>query len=60
MGSMKLKPVALWIDPPKLTRPALEAQSISTMATTLSGAQDSQRTKDGWATAAAVVRPRVF
>jgi hypothetical protein len=25
------------------------------MAATLSGAQDSQRTKDGWATAAAVV-----
>jgi hypothetical protein len=34
---------------------ALEAQSISTRAATLSGAQDSQRTKDGWATAAAVV-----
>ena len=33
---------------------ALEAQSISTRAATLSGAQDSQRTKDGWATAAAV------
>ena len=29
---------------------ALEAQSISTRAATLSGAQDSQRTKDGWAT----------
>jgi hypothetical protein len=27
---------------------ALEAQSISTRAATLSGAQDSQRTKDGW------------
>ena len=34
---------------------ALEAQSISTRANILSGAQDSQRTKDGWATAAAVV-----
>jgi hypothetical protein len=34
---------------------ALEAQSISTRAATLSGSQDSQRTKDGWATAAAVV-----
>jgi len=34
---------------------ALEARSISTRAATLSGAQDSQRTKDGWATAAAVV-----
>jgi hypothetical protein len=34
---------------------ALEAQSISSRAATLSGAQDSQRTKDGWATAAAVV-----
>jgi hypothetical protein len=34
---------------------ALEAQSISTRAATLSGAQDSQRTKEGWATAAAVV-----
>lgn len=31
---------------------ALEAQSISTRAAALSGAQDSQRTKDGWATAA--------
>ena len=34
---------------------ALEAQAISTRAATLSGAQDSQRTKDGLATAAAVV-----
>ena len=34
---------------------ALEAQSISTRAATLSGAQDSQRTKDGLVTAAAVV-----
>jgi len=34
---------------------ALEAQAISTRAATLSGAQDSQRTKDGIATAAAVV-----
>jgi hypothetical protein len=34
---------------------AIEAQSISTRAATLSGAQDSQRTKDGWAIAAAVV-----
>jgi hypothetical protein len=34
---------------------ALEAQAISTRAATLSGVQDSQRTKDGWATAAAVV-----
>ncbi|WP_246667108.1 hypothetical protein [Bradyrhizobium sp. UNPA324] len=34
---------------------ALEAQSISTRAATLSGAQDSQRTKDGVATAAAIV-----
>jgi hypothetical protein len=34
---------------------ALEAQSISTRAATLSGVQDGQRTKDGWATAAAVV-----
>jgi hypothetical protein len=34
---------------------ALEAQSISTRAATLSGVQDSERTKDGWTTAAAVV-----
>jgi len=34
---------------------ALEAQSISTRAATLSGAQDSQRTKDGVVTAAAIV-----
>ena len=34
---------------------ALEAQSISTRAATLSGVQDSQRTKDGWTTAAAVI-----
>src|SRR6266568_8790941 len=34
---------------------ALEAQAISTRAAALSGAQDSQRTKDGWTTAAAVV-----
>jgi len=34
---------------------ALEAQAISTRAATLSGVRDSQRTKDGWATAAAVV-----
>jgi hypothetical protein len=34
---------------------ALEAQSISTRAATLSGVQDSQRTKDGRATAAAVI-----
>jgi hypothetical protein len=34
---------------------ALEAQAISTRAAALSGAQDSQRTKDGWATATAVV-----
>ena len=34
---------------------ALEAQSISARAASLSGAQDSQRTKDSWATAAAVV-----
>ena len=34
---------------------ALEAQSISTRAATLSGAQDSQRTKDGFATTAAVI-----
>jgi hypothetical protein len=34
---------------------ALKAQAISTRAATLSGVQDSQRTKDGWATAAAVV-----
>lgn len=34
---------------------ALEAQGISTRAATLSGAQDSQRTKDGLVTAAAVV-----
>ena len=33
----------------------LEAQSISARAATLSGVQDSQRTRDGWATAAAVV-----
>jgi hypothetical protein len=41
----------------RLTRQqlALEAQSISTRAATLSGAQDSQRTKDGVATAAAIV-----
>jgi hypothetical protein len=34
---------------------ALEAQSISTRAATLSGAQDKQRSNDGLATAAAVV-----
>jgi len=34
---------------------ALEAQSISTRAATLSGAHDKQRTNDGLATAAAVV-----
>ena len=34
---------------------ALEAQSISTRAAKLSGAQDKQRTNDGLATAAAVV-----
>ena len=34
---------------------ALEAQAISTRAAALSGAQDSQHTKDGWTTAAAVV-----
>jgi hypothetical protein len=34
---------------------ALEAQSISTRAAALSGAQDKQRTNDGLATAAAVV-----
>jgi hypothetical protein len=34
---------------------ALEAQSISTRAATLSGAQDSQRSKDGLVTAAAIV-----
>ena len=34
---------------------ALEAQAISTRAATLSGAQDSQRTKDGVATAATIV-----
>jgi hypothetical protein len=34
---------------------ALEAQAISTRAATLSGAQDSQRTKDGLVTAAAIV-----
>jgi hypothetical protein len=34
---------------------ALEAQSISTRAATLSGTQDSQRTKDGVVTAAAIV-----
>jgi hypothetical protein len=33
----------------------LEAQSISTRAATLSGAQDSQRSKDGLVTAAAIV-----
>jgi hypothetical protein len=33
----------------------LEAQAISTRAATLSGAQDSQRTKDGLVTAAAIV-----
>jgi hypothetical protein len=33
----------------------LEAQAISARAATLSGAQDSQRTKDGVATAAAVI-----
>ena len=31
------------------------SRSISTRAATLSGAQDSQRTKDQWSTAAAVV-----
>lgn len=34
---------------------AMEAQAVSQRAATLSGVQDSQRTKDGWATAAAVV-----
>ena len=34
---------------------AQEAQAISQRAATLSGAQDKQRTNDGWATAAAVV-----
>jgi hypothetical protein len=34
---------------------ALEAQSISTRAAALSGAQDSQRTKDGLATTAAII-----
>ena len=34
---------------------ALEAQAISTRAATLSGRKDSQRTKDGVATAAAIV-----
>ena len=34
---------------------ALEAQGISARAATLSGAQDSQRTKDGLVTAAAIV-----
>ena len=34
---------------------ALEAQSLSARAATLSGVQDSQRTKDQWTTAAAVV-----
>jgi hypothetical protein len=34
---------------------ALEAQAISTRASSLSGTQDSQRTKDQWTTAAAVV-----
>ena len=34
---------------------ALEAQAVSTRAATLSGVQDNQRTKDGLATAAAVV-----
>ena len=34
---------------------ALEAQAISTRAGALSGAQDSQRTKDALATAAAIV-----
>jgi len=33
----------------------LEAQSISTRAATLSGAQDGQRSKDGLVTAAAIV-----
>jgi len=32
-----------------------EAQAVSTRAATLSGVQDSQRTKDQWTTAAAVV-----
>ena len=34
---------------------ALEAQSLSTRAASLSGVQDGQRTKDQWTTAAAVV-----
>ncbi len=34
---------------------ALEAQSVSARAATLSGAQDSQRTKDAVATTAAVI-----
>jgi len=34
---------------------ALEAQAVPTRETTLSGVQDNQRTKDGVATAAAIV-----
>ncbi len=34
---------------------ALEAQAISTRAANLSGVQDSQRTKDQWATGVAIV-----
>jgi polygalacturonase len=34
---------------------SLEAQAVSTRAASLSGVQDSQRTKDQWTTAAAVV-----
>jgi hypothetical protein len=39
-----------------------EAQAISPRAAALSGAQDSQRTKDGVATAAAIIvfRPAAF
>jgi len=34
---------------------ALEAQAVSTRSASLAGVQDSQRTKDQWTTAAAVV-----
>jgi hypothetical protein len=34
---------------------AMEAQAVTARAASLSGAQDGQRTKDAWTTAAAVV-----
>jgi hypothetical protein len=48
--------VLAWCQTSLLTGPkTLEAQAVSTRAATLSGVQDNQRTKDGVATAAAIV-----